>query len=943
MKKQPIELTPLHVFLGTAAACSLDYWWHDGYKHVAPVDPTKPQLAWVQIGLLILSIALSYLAGKLLAKRVKPKFDDRVTTLATRGSYVPRVIGRRKVGCIFAWAGQRYTRKEKMDGGKGSTFSGPKSTVYVEHGWHLLAMGPVRKLHQITQNGEALFVGPITSTSHPSGSTIDLGKEGSFRIFWGELDQPINTFLSDSERVTVASRWPGMCYIEWRNKRLGTAAIWPTIEYEIECRNQSTILTNTPAYMEPTRTLDGNEATMLEVTAGAPGTGTFIFSGNISAQFYPGQLVRLTNHTGMADQDLTIRKIEVRIVATQIGVDLNGDPIYDYDTFTDIYFDETIVGGTDDGEIQGYNEAQDDGMNYAHVLAELLFQGDGYGLAHDQDLYDMDSLEELGELCVTENLRASVLAQDGVSYQELIGGILIDIGVCLSTDYLTGKLKFVPVREPTGTLPIVSAALQTGLPEIAVAHADRPVTNVLYSFKDRSHKFEDTTIGADDDGQVQETNVAKAEVNQIISTINFPTASVITERRQQEALSGGAQVVIPANRSCRELIPGTAFLADGFDEVLRLLTVEADPLSGEVKLQVVTDYYGAPLSTFIQNGGKPQVSTGPTSPDPQVGIVEVPEYLLQNSQTITLLVPRIRYDAGVQGADLHLSRDDITYSLAGRDLTLMTGGVLIDALTSYDFQRPLAAPTFTAVGPDISDVLDLSADLPSWCNGRQLVVLVNPTSLAYELCFLKKISSLGSGIYSLDGLIRARYDTPQQDFSAGALVFILQNDDGLAIQDVLLEPQVQVFVKTQPFGSGGQLPLDESVPAQMALYGKGVRPITPENIRIDTGLLTWTSGADFDVRWDYFTPRTAGSGAGFQGAGAAASSVLPEGEFIVEILNASNTVIRQFSQAAASYTYTFAQRNTDFAGDPASLKFRITQLRGGYSSDTNTQTFTKVT
>jgi hypothetical protein len=510
-------------------------------------------------------------------------------------------------------------------------------------------------------------------------------------------------------------------------------------------------------------------------------------------------------------------------------------------------------------------------------------------------------------------------------------------------DYTTGLLTFVPIREPEGDIPVVSAALQTGLPEIGVQHADRPVTNVLYSFKDRLHNYEDTTIGADDDGQVQETNVAKAEVNQIVSTCNFPTASVITERRQQEALAGGAQVVIPANRSCRELRPGTALLADGFDEVLRLLTVEADPLSGEVKLQVVTDYYGAALSTFQQNGGRPFTPAGPTSPDPQLGIVEVPEYLLQGSQTQTLLVPRIRSDSTVAGTDLHLSRDDSTYTLAGRDLTLMSGGVLIDALNSYDFQRPTTSPTFQSVGPDISDVLDLSADLTSWANGRQLCVLVNPTTLAYELCFLKKVTSLGSGVYSLDGLMRARYDTPQQSFSAGALVFILQNDDGLAIQDVLLEPQVAIFIKSQPFGSGGQLPLDEAVPAQLALYGKGVRPIAVSNIRIDTGLTTYPDGGDVVVRWDYFTPRTAGSGAGFQGAGAAASSVLPEGEFIVEILNASNTVIRQFNQAASSYTYTGAQRATDFSGDPSSLKFRITQLRGGYSSDTNTQTFTKVT
>lgn len=932
-----ITLNEKHALVGLLGAIAFDQ-----ITRTPPAAGPEVQLAWVQVGLLVLSVALSYIAGRLLGKRMRPAFDDRVTTLATRGSFLPRVIGRRLIGPIFAWAGGRATRKEKVDGGKGSSLS-QKTTVYVEDGWHLLCMGPAEKLHAIKQNGDVLFTGPITRTSHPSGSTIDLGKEGSFRIFWGEFDQPINTYLGDASRVTVESRWPGNCYIEWRAKRLGTAAIWPSLEYEIEVRTQSAILTDTPGYMEPTRTLDGNTAVMDEVTAGIPGTGKFIFIGNISSQFFPGQTVALTGHTGMSDQDLTIRKIEVRTVATPIGISPSGSIIYDYDVFTDIFFDESIVGGTDDGQIQGYSEDPDDGINPAHMIAELLFEGSGYGLSHNQDLYDMQSLEDLGTRCVTENLRGSIIGQDGVTYQELLGGILIDLGVFLSMDYTTGLLTFVPIREPEGTLPVVSLALQTGLPEITVQHGPLPITNVLYSFKDREHNYEDTTIGSDNDGQVFETNVAKAEINQIITTINFPTASVMTERRQQEALAGGASIILPANRACRELVPGTALEAAGFDETLRLLTVDTDALSGQVKLQVITDYYGQPLSEYLQPPGVPTPSAEPTDPDPLVGVVEIPEYLLEGLQSQLVLVPRVRADGGVQGADIHLSRDDVTYSLVGRDLALMTGGTLIDPLTATDFQRPANSFNFTVVGPDISDVLDLSASLTSWANGRQLCIVVDPDTMAYEIMFLKKVTNQGGGIYSLDGLIRARYDTAQQDFSAGARVFIVQNDEGLLIDDVLLEPQVTLWTKTQPFGAGGQLPLDEAVPVQVELYGKGIRPISPANIRNDTGLFTWLAGADMEITWDYFTPRTAGSGSGFQGAGSPTSLVAPEGQFLVEILDSGDNLIRGFNQIAASYTYTFADRNADFAGDPATLKFRITQLRGGFSSDATTQTFTKVT
>jgi len=930
------ELKPLHVFLGTATACALDFLTK------SPAPKQEVSYAWVQIGLLILSIALSYLAGKLLASKKKPKFDDRITTIANRGAYIPRVIGRRKMGCIFAWAGGRYTRKEKQEGGKGSLFAGPKGTVYVEHGWHIICMGPAHKLHAITQNGEPLFVGPITSDSHPSGSTIDLGKEGTFRIFWGEFDQPPNTFLGNADRVTVESRWPGLCYIEWQNKRLGPAAMWPTIEYEIECRTQSTILTDTPAYMEPTRVLDGNNTPdVYDVVPGAANVGYFEFGSNITSQFQPGQQIRLTSHTGMVDQDATLLRTEIRIdpvyLYTFAGVD-----VYRYDYYTQFYLDVAVVGNTNDGNIQGYTEAADDGINPAHILAEFLFLGDGYGQNNDQDLYDMQSLEDLGTLAVTENMRCSVVAQDGVTYQEMIGGMLIDLGVFLSTDYTTGLLKFVPIREPVGTLAVIGEALQTALPEISVQHADLPVTNVAYSFKDRTHQYEDTTVGADNDGMATQVGVQRTEINQIISTINPQTANVMAERRQQEALAGGAQIVQPANRSTRQMIPGVACYSDGVDEVLRLLTVESDPLSGEVKLQVVTDFYGTPLSTFQQNPGLPEPIATPTDPDPQVAVVEVPEYLLQGSQTQTLLIPRIRDDQGVSGADIHISRDDTTFTLIGRDLTIMTGGVLIDSMTNLDYQQPTTSYQFTAVGDDIDDVLDLSADLTSWCNGRQLAILVDPATGAYEICYLKKVTAVSGTTYTLDGIIRARYDTPQQTFGAGDYVFIVQNDDGLLVQDILLEPEVAIFAKSQPFGTGGQIPLDEVGSVALALYGKGVRPVTVANIRNDTGLLTYAAGADMQIAWDYFTPRTAGSGAGFQGAGSAASDAAPEGDFLVEILDASSTLIRQFNQSTAGYTYTFAQRNTDFTGDPASLKFRITQLRGGFSSDTNTQTFTKV-
>ena len=64
--------------------------------------------------MLLLSIGLSILAAKLLQKKNKALAqDDKQTTLATRGSYIPRVIGRRRVGAV--WAPSAELRPNQTD------------------------------------------------------------------------------------------------------------------------------------------------------------------------------------------------------------------------------------------------------------------------------------------------------------------------------------------------------------------------------------------------------------------------------------------------------------------------------------------------------------------------------------------------------------------------------------------------------------------------------------------------------------------------------------------------------------------------------------------------------------------------------------------------------------------------------------------------------------
>jgi hypothetical protein len=321
----------------------------------------------------------------------------------------------------------------------------------------------------------------------------------------------------------------------------------------------------------------------------------------------------------------------------------------------------------------------------------------------------------------------------------------------------------------------------------------------------------------------------------------------------------------------------------------------------------------------------------------------------------------IRAHAQISAHNIHISGDNITYTLYGQDVTVVTGGTLLEALDIGSPMEVAQGPTFTVLGPDIASAIDLSTDNTSWRGGRQLAVFVHQTTRQVMIAYLKKVTAISGTTYRLDGLILNRYDTRPLTFPVGAQVFILQNDDGLGIQDPLVAPQVNFYAKPEPVGIG-TIPLSQIAPEAVVLYGKGVRPVTISGIRLNTGsnvvgpgTANWTdltykaSGSspadDLVIRWAYSTPQTTGSGAGIFGWGAIVADAPNEGAFVVEILNSSDVVVRTIPlQLTPTYTYLRADRLADFgASEPSLFKVRVTQRRGGFFSNAVTQTITRVT
>lgn len=203
------------------------------------------------VGLLILGVTTA--AGLLLKPKPASAIKDREpTTLATRGSYLPWIVGRGRTGAVVLWVGNRETRRESAGKGKGGVFSAPKSKIYYEAAWHGLAVGPGYALNQIWVDGKLVWNTQITQGSHPDGSTVNVPGEGDFTIYWGNPHPPVNNFLGDSHRVGIASGWPFAMYIVWDKKKLGVAPRWPVIDYDIEVRPYLTSLAGGSAYLGST-------------------------------------------------------------------------------------------------------------------------------------------------------------------------------------------------------------------------------------------------------------------------------------------------------------------------------------------------------------------------------------------------------------------------------------------------------------------------------------------------------------------------------------------------------------------------------------------------------------------------------------------------------------------------------------------------------------------
>jgi len=206
---------------------------------------------------------LAMIAGTMMARKKTQPNDDRPETYASRGAFIPFVIGKRRVGSVVLWIEpDANAPTDFLDApfnayGKGGAGKGISGTNYEEQGLHALCIGPASVLHAIYQNGDKIWEGPITPDTHPSHTQITTASEGSFRIYWGFQDDQVVDLIGSATNFGVPTRLPLVTKILWDKKKLGSSRAWPRLEYEVEVPCYSVLGGTAPIY---SRYIDENVA-----------------------------------------------------------------------------------------------------------------------------------------------------------------------------------------------------------------------------------------------------------------------------------------------------------------------------------------------------------------------------------------------------------------------------------------------------------------------------------------------------------------------------------------------------------------------------------------------------------------------------------------------------------------------------------------------------------
>lgn len=606
---------------------------------------------------------------------------------------------------------------------------------------------------------------------------------------------------------------------------------------------------------------------------------------------------------------------------------------------TKVSFTETLANLQDfKGDLIPYIYDAFEGVNAAHLLDQFLHAPSPHGVELPRgDYFDVDSLEDLGVLIETEDLRTNVVFKGGVTLEDALESILLDLGIAIPSDPITGLLRFLPVRDPSGSVISVPEEMVVSYPEIEALQDNPTADRIVYSFADRTRGYRETTLLFNNDGTTSLEKRANVKTIALTIATDLIEASKIAERRRLEDLVRQTKVRLVLNREGRLLLPGQVISVPSvLDENLRILSVSPSVDSPNTTVECIIDVFGIPQpGVDFDFGGAPS-SSGSSAPvaDPRVYIWELPRIIISEENKVAIL--RTRATLQTTDAGLWFSGTGSIYSFVGSHTSACLSGELLEEipLGSLLVSGDVAEVDFDGP-PDFFLVDDYSGDPDNWYGGRQICLFVNPSG-EEEICFLEALTLTGVASAYLKGLIRGRWGTSRIDLPVGSQVFVFPASTVQLFSDPLVSPGSDLYVKTQPRTSTS-ISIDSVTPQVQTLEGRWVRPIAPGALRMADGIPSYSTGEDLLLAWNF---RSSGgyayrTGAGYQRYGEACGSHGPDGDFQLIVTDPAQPSLSLVKLVPPSFGTTIynVEIVSTFGGEPSQLDFELRGIQSGRTSD----------
>lgn len=623
--------------------------------------------------------------------------SEQPSNQTARGGFIPIVMGRRRVGSVFLWTGDRTEVEEVVgqapSGGKGGGGGGTqdiKQIAYLERGWIGLCCSKALIVHGIYKDGRLMENSRFISEYMPSGSRIDFGKDGAAYIFWGENHDLSNPGLALlNEKTKINSKWEGVVWMFWDRLRLGNVARWGNIEYDI--------------------------------TTCAP-------SG--------------------------------------------------------------IAGWTAPSTIGSGNDL---GWNPALCILILLMDESPLGCAIPNCRVDFLSFSAVGTTLHAEGLAANILIQDGQVAENVIGGILEDIGGMLYE--VDGKIGIRLIRTVANPVNIDDSVMLPPYDEIDRFHRITQTDQVVFTYANINRDFAPDIVNIEDDGSFDSgTRRRQRRVALTIAT-SETVAWKIANRRLQESFAPLSKYAIKFIRDFKSMLPGEVVRHPTLGD-LRLIETRFDASSPTSEGIFVQDVYGKAAEYTDPDDGGEGGQIDPPLGDVIFRVFELPRTILQRGNYTDSLnvyaMMRVRKRNSVTRSTLYRGSNLLNLTAITSTTRRQFGGFLhkdIDDKSRY-IESDVIIDIFGSAFDSLTDAdkrkhgVDLAAWVPqtsireAWGGG--ITVLIGSTGVE-EICFAKSIEPYETATldgktgvvvkYRIRGLIRARHQTKALRKEAGVHVY----------------------------------------------------------------------------------------------------------------------------------------------------------------------------